>query len=91
LGGDQKRLLDTLKKHRQEQAMLKVEPQARHKAVLRDAVRTLAQIIERDIEETALFANIDEDELRSAYFAAANECTSICLTDSAVTKPLEPA
>jgi two-component system, NtrC family, response regulator HydG len=78
LGGDQQRLLGALKRFRQEQSALNIEPQSRHKAILRDAVRTLQQIIERDIEETALFANIDEDELRSAYLATANECTSIC-------------
>ena len=81
LGGDQKRLLQELKRIREENGASR-ELNARHRAILCDAVRTLAQIIEKDIEETAIFANIDEDELRSAFFAANRECMSICPTDS---------
>jgi ActR/RegA family two-component response regulator len=77
LGGDQKRLLQGLKRIREDNTALRAEPNARHTAILCDAVRTLAQIIERDIEETAIFANIDEDELRSAFFAANNDSRTI--------------
>ena len=41
----------------------------KHDDVVADAARTLEQIIGRDIEETALFANIDEEELLNSYFA----------------------
>jgi len=40
----------------------------KHDAIVADAARTLEQIIGRDIEETALFANIDEEELLNSYF-----------------------
>ena len=40
----------------------------RHDAIVADAARTLEQIIGRDIEETALFSNIDEEELLNSYF-----------------------
>jgi CheY-like chemotaxis protein len=41
---------------------------SKHDAVVADAARTLEQIIGRDIEETALFANIDEEELLNSFF-----------------------
>lgn len=55
-----------------------------HQAKVADAVRTLRQIIRRDIEETAIFAAIEEDELRAAYLASADKEESILLslTDS---------
>jgi DNA-binding response OmpR family regulator len=43
---------------------------SRHEAIIADAVRTLRQIIKRDIEETALFAAVGEEELRAAYLAS---------------------
>ena len=82
LGGTQEELLLALKKLRQEQSTVRPEPKALHKAILCDAVRTLRQIITRDIEETAIFAHIDEDELRSACFATPSEWTSFCQTTS---------
>jgi response regulator RpfG family c-di-GMP phosphodiesterase len=44
----------------------------RHPAIVADAVRTLHQIIDRDIEEVALFAAIDEEELVAAFVASLN-------------------
>jgi DNA-binding response OmpR family regulator len=40
---------------------------SRYAAIVADAVRTLRQIIRRDIQETALFAGIEEEKLRTAY------------------------
>jgi DNA-binding response OmpR family regulator len=82
LSGAQEELLFALKKLWQEQPRERPESEGLHKAIVGDAVRTLRQIIKRDIEETAIFANIDEDELRSACFAAASEWTTICPTSS---------
>lgn len=42
-------------------------PPSKQAAVFADAVRTILQITERDIEETALFFHVDEKQLRAAF------------------------
>jgi CheY-like chemotaxis protein len=59
--------------HDQDAADRSARRPSRHEATVADAVRTLRQIIRRDIEETALFAAIGEEELRAAYLASAHK------------------
>ena len=56
--------------HNQNAADRRASQPSRHEATVADAVRTLRQIIRRDLEETALFAAIGEEELRAAYLAS---------------------
>jgi CheY-like chemotaxis protein len=56
--------------HVEDLKLANVGPRCRHAAIVADAVSSLEQIIERDVEETALFFFIDEQELRTAYAAS---------------------
>ena len=55
---------------RSDAALATTKRPSRHDAILADAVSTLAQVIERSIEEIALFFYVDEQELRAAYRAS---------------------
>lgn len=47
-----------------------VVERSRHAAIVNDAVCALRQIIQRDIQETALFAAIDEEELLRTFLCS---------------------
>jgi ActR/RegA family two-component response regulator len=49
-------------------------PPTKRAAVFADAIRTLLQILERDIEETALFFYVEETQLRKAFDSILRRC-----------------